>query len=52
MGFTLFFPDRTQILTRCETVPHPKFVKEMSETHAYPLKAVNNHAFNEKETIF
>ena len=48
----IFFPDRAQILTRCETVPQPKSVKEMSETCAYPLNGVNTHIFNEKETIF
>ena len=48
----IFFPDHTQILTRCKTVPHPKFVKEMPETRAYPLNDVNTHIFNENETIF
>ena len=51
-GFTLFFPDSAQILTWCETVPHPKFVEEMSETCARPLNVVNTHVFHEKETIF
>ena len=48
----LFFPDWAQILTQCETVPHPKFVKEMSEIFAYPLNIVNTHVFNEKETVY
>ena len=43
---------RSQILAQCETVPHPKFVKEMSETHAYPLNAVNTPVFNEKQQCF
>ena len=49
---TLFFPDHAQILTRCETSRHPKFINEISETRAYPLNAINTHVFIEKETIF
>ena len=32
--------------------PASKFVKEMSETRAYPLNAVNTPIFDEFETIF
>ena len=43
----IFFSDQAPILTRCETVPHPKFVKEMLETSVYPLNVVNTPVLND-----
>ena len=42
------FPGHAKILTWWETVPHPKFVNEMPETHAYPLNAINTPVYENK----
>ena len=52
MEFTQNFPRSRIILTPCMSVQQPKFMKEIPETSAYLLNAVNTAVLTEKTNSF